>query len=104
MNDIEKKMLEHGFTGKDLRIFRHYLQKDALLTHLVLLHELRKRFFVMLMMSFIVLLFCLFQQAHDGDDSWLPCLLTFAIYACIAWFMTPMGLAFKAFRFLKKYA
>lgn len=101
MNEVEKKMLENGFTAKDMRIFRHYMEKDSLVTHLVLLHELRKRFVVMLFISFVVLIFCLLQYLKDGADSWLPAILTFVIYSCIAWFMTPAGLAFKAFNFIR---
>lgn len=101
MNEVEKKMLENGFTAKDMRIFRHYMEKDSLVTHLVVLHELKCRFIVMGCITLLIMGIWIAQYFYSGFESFAPLCVAMVMYIIIAWFMTPARLAFKAFYFIR---
>ncbi|MFD1804469.1 hypothetical protein ACFSFZ_20065 [Mixta tenebrionis] len=98
---IEKDLARNGFTGKDIAAMRQYLGQDGA-TYPTLLNELRRRFIFSIIISFI-LVCATIHQVYSGDINYLFAYsLTWIIIGPIIYFMTPMKLGFKAFRYKLK--
>jgi hypothetical protein len=102
MNEIERKMLENGFAAKDMCIFRHYMEKDSLLTHLLLLHELKRRFIGVGCFSLLLMLVWLWQYINADHLAFLCFSAAMFFYLLAAYIMIPFGLGLKSVRFLRK--
>jgi hypothetical protein len=102
MNEMEKKMLDNGFTEKDLKAFQYILDKKNSLTPVKLLHLLKRQFLLIIFAIVIVALKCLLLLLQNGDSFAIFTILFFILFFCILWFATSMRLTYKAFRFLKK--
>lgn len=102
MNDIELKMLENGFTKKELYIFRKYIRKDMSLTHRGLLNELKNRFYGMSGVLIVLIAIWMAESFEYSGQDFLCFSLAMGFGVVMVFIMTPMKLAFKAVRFLKK--
>ena len=99
--EIEEKLAQNGFTGKDIAAMRQYLGKDGA-TYPSLLGELRGRFVVSCVLLAILTFVWIFYIFNGDKAEVLSFSFTMLIAIPVFYFMTPLKLGFKAFRFKNK--
>ena len=102
MNNIEmeEKLFRSGFTGKDIAVMRQYLGQNGA-TYLTLLNELRGRFIVNAIIIFIFLLGLIYTIVFEDRPHIIGYIIMIIVVLPIINFVTPMRLAFKAYRYMK---
>lgn len=99
--EMEKKLADSGFTSKEIALLRFMTERDAT-TYQILISELRKRFIGGVIFLFIA--FALMSGSYfireDGDL--FSTVITLAFTSLVIWYVAPLKIGAKAFRFIKK--
>jgi len=98
---IEEELAKNGFTVKDLAAMRQYLGKDGA-TYLTLLSELKGRFILSCVLIVILCAVWIYFVFRGEKGDLISFSLTMLVAAPIFYIMTPMKLAFKAFKYMRK--
>lgn len=98
---IEEDLSRNGFTAKDLAAMRQYLGKNGA-TYLTLLSELKGRFILSCVLIAILCAVWIYFAFRGEKGDLVSFSLTMLVAAPVFYFMTPMKLAFKAFRYVRK--
>ncbi|CNK16122.1 membrane protein [Yersinia mollaretii] len=103
--EMEKKLLDNGFTVKNIEHMRKIISRDEepKETYLSLLKELKKRFFggcLICVILFTPLIIMLFNNYTTDELSSYIIALVFGLY--VTYYITPMNLAWKSYRYLSK--
>lgn len=99
--EIEEKLAQNGFTGKDIAAMRQYLGKDGA-TYPSLLGELRVRFIVSCIIIAIIIAGLIYTINYENNDYIFGYIISMIITIPIFYFMTPMNLGCKAFIYKMK--
>ncbi len=99
--EMEERLARNGFTGKDIAAMRQYLGQDGA-TYLTLLGELRARFIFSVVIIFILLVATVHEVYSESVEYFFAYSLMWLIVGPIIYFMTPMKLGFKAFKYKRK--
>lgn len=99
--EMEKKLHESGFTGKDITALRHYIEKEGSTYH-KLLTELNIRFIAAMALVLILTVVWLYTVMYKDQVAIIAYSITMLIVAPIFYFFTPLKLGYKAFRYMRK--
>lgn len=100
-SEIEEDLAKYGFTSKDIGVIRQNLGLNGA-TYPSLLNLLKKRF-IFAVIFFIFLLLVTVHEIMFRDASYaFGCLCMWLVGGPVIWFMTPMRLGFKAFKYSLK--
>jgi membrane protein YdbS with pleckstrin-like domain len=101
MNDFEQKLLQNGFSAKDIRKLNEILNRDdnKADTLQTLIQELSKRFWAGIISMLIILSVFIYGIAKGHKESLISYAIVLIIGAIIVYFVIPMNLAWKAHRF-----
>ncbi|CQD42361.1 hypothetical protein [Yersinia mollaretii] len=103
--EMEKKLLENGFTAKNIEHMRKIISRDEEQkeTYSSLLKDLKKRFFggcLIFVILFTPLIIMLFNNYTTDELSSYIIALVFGLY--ITYYIVPVNLAWKSYRYLSK--
>ncbi|ARJ40797.1 hypothetical protein B1H58_01510 [Pantoea alhagi] len=103
MNDYEKKLLDNGFSGKDIGKLKGIIKKDQSQTDTLqsLVIDLNKRFWggvIGLALLALVGLYGLFTADKSSAFSYF---IVLAFGIVVIYFVTPLNLAWKCHKFKK---
>jgi cation transporter-like permease len=104
MNDFEQKLLENGFSAKNIGKLKSIINKDEskkdTLQSLVI--DLSKRFWGGVIALVILALIGLNGIFNADSSNAIPYIivLTFAFF--VVYFVTPLNLAWKSYKFIRK--
>ena len=99
--EIEEKLAQNGFTGKDIAAMRQYLGKDGA-TYPSLLGELRVRFIASCINIAIIIAGMIYTLNYENSDYIFGYIIAMIITIPIFYFMTSMKLGCKAFIYKMK--
>lgn len=101
--EMENKLLDHGFTDKNIAHMRKIISRDETQTetYSTLLEDLKKRFWAgcfICVILFTPLIFMMFNDyTSDEIFSYLVALI-FGLF--MTYYITPLNLAWKSYRYL----
>lgn len=103
MNDFEQKLLQNGFSAKDIRKLNEILNRDEKKSDTLqsLIQELSKRFWAGIILMFFILSVFIYGIAEGHKESLISYAIVLISGAAIVYFVIPMNLAWKAHRFVK---
>ena len=105
MNDFEQKLLDNGFSAKNIGKLKSIINKDEskkdTLQSLVI--DLSKRFWGGVIALVILALIGLNGIFNADSSNAIPYIivLTFAFF--VVYFVTPLNLAWKSYKFMRKH-
>jgi len=104
MNDYEKKLLDHGFSAKDIGKLKNIIKKDEsqkdTLQSLVI--DLSRRFWGGIIGLVLLALIGLYGIFNADKSSAISYLIALAFGVLVIYFVTPLNLSWKSYRFIKK--
>lgn len=102
--EMEKKLLENGFTAKNIEHMRKIISRDdeQKETYLSLLKDLKKRFWAgcLICAIFLIVLIVFILKYSVSETSSYLIVMIFSLYA--TYYIIPMNLAWKSYRYLNK--
>ncbi|AHK21544.1 membrane protein [Yersinia similis] len=103
-DEIEKKLLDKGFTEKNIQHMRKIISRDKTHkeTYQSLLGSLKKRFLAGCVIVLILFAFTVPELVNQERTDFISIYITLALALFIVYIMAPMNLAWKAYRYLKK--
>ncbi|HEN3280922.1 TPA: hypothetical protein U5D21_002773 [Yersinia enterocolitica] len=102
--EMENKLLDHGFTDKNIAHMRKIILRDETQTetYSTLLEDLKKRFwagcFICAIFLTVMIVFILKYTVSEMSSYLI--VMSFGLYA--TYYIIPMNLAWKAYRYLSK--
>lgn len=96
---VEKKLARNGFSDKEITRLREITEKENE-TYLDLLRDLRKRFFAGMSMIVVMLVLFLIAAITSPSEHGIGMGIASIIVFAAVYFITPMKLATKAYRYL----
>jgi uncharacterized membrane protein YobD (UPF0266 family) len=96
--EIEEQLVKNGFTSKDLAVMREYLKRDGT-TYLKLLHKLRGRFTVMLIITLLILSGVIYTINFQNGEMIFSYLIALMVVAVVFCFAKQVKLGYKAFMY-----
>lgn len=99
--EIEKKLVEEGFTAKEMAILKERVELDST-TYQSLLVDLSKRFIAGIVILAIVYIFYGAGYFFRDDESLTVLVIMFAFVFAVVWFLAPLKLGAKAYFFRKR--
>lgn len=97
-NEIEEDLAKHGFTSKDIGIIRQYVGQNGD-TYPSLLNLLKKRFIFSVIIFITLFLITVHEALFRDASSIFGCFIVWITVGPAIWFMTPMKLSFKVFKY-----
>lgn len=101
--DIEKMLLEEGFTPKELSVIRQHAEKDGY-HYTWLLSQLKKRFIVAMILIAILLAGLIYTISSGTQEKIVSYSITLLAGFTILYTFIPLKPAYKAFNFLRKHS
>lgn len=104
MNQYEKKLFDNGFTTKDIGKLRSIVKKDESQSDTLqtLVIDLSKRFWGGVIGVSILILIGLYGALNADKSDFLSYVIVLGFAFLIIYFVTPLRLSWKAYRFIKK--
>ncbi|MEQ9851496.1 MULTISPECIES: hypothetical protein [Pectobacterium] len=107
MNDqeIEKELLENGFTQNDINFMRKIISRggDSEETLLMLMHTLKSRFHTGCFLCVVLIAIFIAILIIRNDIIVISVYFSFTlIFVFLIYYITPMNLAYKSYSYLKK--
>ncbi|WP_312776714.1 hypothetical protein [Pseudescherichia sp.] len=99
--EMEKNLHGSGFSGKDITALRHYIEKEGS-SYPGLLSELNIRFIAAMILVLIMTGVWIYTVAYKDQVTIIAYSITMLIVAPIFYFLTPLKLGYKAFRYMRK--
>lgn len=104
MNDYEKKLLDHGFSAKDIGKLKNIIKKDEsqkdTLQSLVI--DLSRRFWGGIIGLVLLALIGFYGIFNADKSSAISYLIALVFGVLVIYFVTPLNLSWKSYRFIKK--
>ncbi|MFL6615250.1 MAG: hypothetical protein ACJ8LD_16205 [Pantoea agglomerans] len=101
--DIEKMLLEEGFTPKEVSVIRQHAEKDGY-HYTWLLSQLKKRFIVAMILIAILLAGLIYTISSGIQENIVSYSITLLAGFTILYTFIPLKPAYKAFKFLRKHS
>ncbi|WP_418156806.1 hypothetical protein RA290_04675 [Pantoea agglomerans] len=101
--DIEKMLLEEGFTPKEVSVIRHHAEKEGY-PYPWLLSQLKKRFIVAMILIAILLAGLIYTINSGTQENIVSYSITLLAGFTILYTFIPLKPAYKAFKFLRKHS
>lgn len=103
MSDFEQKLLQNGFSAKDICKLNEILNRDENKSDTLqsLIQELSKRFWAGIISMLIILSIFIHGIMNGHKESLISYAIVLIIGVIIVYFVIPMNLALKAHRFVK---
>ncbi len=98
--EYEKKLLDNGFSGKDIAVLRQYLGKRYM-TYSSIIDAFSYRYMILIVLQVIVFIVVILDILNDVS-SLIPWVLTLLTIGPVFYFYPMARLALKAFRFRLK--
>ena len=104
MNEFEQKLLQNGFSAKEIGKLKSIIQKDEskkdTLQSLVI--DLSKRFWGGVIALIILMLIGLDGIFNAEASNAIPYIVVLTFAFLVVYFVTPMRLAWKSYKFVRK--
>lgn len=100
-SDIEKDLLNNGFSQRDILAMRKHLGEKGV-TYLTLLAELRVRFGAAMLLVFILVIVWAYYLIYGEQIEAISFSITLFIAAPLFYIFTPARLGFKAFMYRRE--
>ncbi|QHM74312.1 hypothetical protein C7M52_00236 [Mixta theicola] len=94
--DIEEDLVKNGFTSKDLAVMREYLRRDGT-TYLILLHKLRSKFLVMLIIILLIMAGIVYTINFESGEMIYSYIAALCVAVPIVCLVKSVRLGYKAF-------
>ncbi|MEN4790608.1 hypothetical protein ABEG93_06985 [Pantoea agglomerans] len=101
--DIEKMLLEEGFTSKEVSVIRQHAEKDGY-HYTWLLSQLKKRFIVAMILIAILLAGLIYTISSGIQENIVSYSITLLAGFTILYTFIPLKPAYKAFKFFRKHS
>lgn len=104
MNGYEKKLIEHGFSAKDIGKLKSIIEKDESQQDTIqsLVLDLSKRFFGGIIGLFILILIGLYGIFNADESDTVSYIIVLGFAVLVIYFVTPLRLSWKAYKFIKQ--
>ncbi|WP_313667166.1 hypothetical protein [Atlantibacter sp.] len=104
MNGYEKKLIEHGFSAKDIGKLKSIIEKDKSQQDTIqsLVLDLSKRFFGGIIGLFILILIGLYGIFNADESDAVSYIIVLGFAVLVIYFVTPLRLSWKAYKFIKQ--
>ncbi|KHN49521.1 hypothetical protein [Pectobacterium fontis] len=104
--DMEKELLENGFTQNDITKMRGIVSRseNSEETLLMLTHSLKKTFYNGCFISIILIASFIINAVFNISEDWVEILIHFTLtifFLLPVYYLAPMNLAYKSYSYLK---
>ena len=106
MNSDEQRLLQKGFSAKDIARLNDILARDENKTDSLqsLIRELEKRFWAGVICIGLIMAVCIYGVISGQRESLISYGFVFLLGSAIVYFVIPMNLAWKACKFRRRNA
>ncbi|MGC0859683.1 hypothetical protein WKG86_11825 [Pantoea agglomerans] len=104
MNEFEQKLLQNGFSAKDLRKLKDILIRDENKSDTLqsLVQELSKRFWAGIICMAVLISVFIYGVAKGHQQSLISYAIVLMVGAVIVYLVIPMNLAWKSYRVIRE--
>jgi len=103
LNEFEQKLLQNGFSAKDLRKLKDMLTRDESKSYTPqsLVQELSKRFWAGIICMATLISVFIYGVAKGHQQSLISYAIVLMVGAVIVYLVIPMNLAWKSYKFTR---
>lgn len=104
MTEYEKKLIDHGFSVKDIGKLKSIIEKDESQqdTMQSLILDLSKRFFGGVFGIFILMIIGLYGIFNADESDAISYIIVLGFAFLVIYFVTPLKLSWKAYKFIRQ--
>ncbi|SCC70208.1 hypothetical protein [Kosakonia oryziphila] len=104
MTEYEKKLIDHGFSTKDIGKLKSIIEKDESQQDTIqsLVLDLSKRFFGGVLGLFILMLIGLYGIFNTDESDAISYIIVLGFAFLVIYFVTPLKLSWKAYKFIRQ--